>query len=220
MSGGPAAAGGGGGGGAGAGGYGKILSVSVLRWNSDTPEAVTLDAAYNLADYSFFQKGSIKEFLSFAARTVMRRIGPGVNAVDYEGNLVYCFVQQDGLGAIALTDKAYPARVAVTMLKDLLAAFRAAHAATWRAAVADGACKFPRLEEALREYQDPTKVDKIMKLNVQLAETKEMLHKTIDKVLERGEKLDDLVEKSSALSQQSKLFYKQAKKTNACCAVM
>ena len=204
-----------------AGGYGKILSISVLRWNADTPEAVTLDAAYNLADYSFFQKGSIKEFLSFAARTVMRRIGPGVNAVDYEGNLVYCFVQQDGLGAIALTDKAYPARVAVTMLKELLAGFRAAHAApVWRAAVADGACKFAKLEDAIRDYQDPTKVDKIMKLNVQLAETKEMLHKTIDKVLERGEKLDDLVEKSSALSQQSKLFYKQAKKTNSCCAVM
>jgi len=201
--------------------FGKILSISVLRWNSDTPEAVTLDAAYNLADYSFFQKGSIKEFLAFAARTVMRRIGPGVNAVDYEGNLVYCFVQQDGLGAIALTDRAYPARVAVTMLKELLAGFRAAVAApVWRAAVADGACRFAKLEDAIRDYQDPTKVDKIMKLNVQLAETKEMLHKTIDKVLERGEKLDDLVEKSSALSQQSKLFYKQAKKTNSCCSVM
>ena len=217
---GPAAAGAGAAGGGGAGGYGKILSVSILRWNNDTPEAVTLDAAYNLSDYSFFQKGGIKEFLGFAARTVMRRIGPGINAVDYEGNLVYCFVQQDGLGAIAMTGKAYPARVAVTMLKELLAAFRAAHAATWRAAVADGACKFARLEEVLREYEDPTKVDKIMKLNVQLAETKEMLHKTIDKVLERGEKLDDLVEKSSALSQQSKLFYKTAKKTNTCCSIV
>ena len=151
----------------------------------------------------------------------MRRIGPGVNAIDYEGNLVYCFVQQDGLGAICMADKSYPARVAVTMLKELLAAFRAAHAlATWRAATADGACKFPKLEEALKEYQDPTKVDKILRLNVQLAETKDILHKTIDKVLERGEKLDDLVEKSSALSMQSKHFYKQARKTNACCIVM
>lgn len=63
-------------------------------------------------------------------------------------------------------------------------------------------------------------VDKIMKLNVQLAETKELLHQTIDKVLERGEKLDDLVDKSATLSAQSKLFYKQAKKTNSCCIVM
>ena len=76
------------------------------------------------------------------------------------------------------------------------------------------------METALAEYQDPAKVDKVMKLHNQLNETKDILYKTIDKVLERGEKLDDLVDRSASLSQQSKLFYKQAKKTNACCAVM
>jgi synaptobrevin homolog YKT6 len=136
------------------------------------------------------------------------------------GNLVYCYVQSDGLGAVAITDKVYPARVAVSMLKDTLAAFKAVHAVTWRAAKEDYACKFPKLEEILAQYQEPAQVDKIMKLNNQLAETKEMLVKTIDKVLERGEKLDDLVEKSNSLSQQSKMFYKSAKKTNSCCVVM
>ncbi len=134
--------------------------------------------------------------------------------------MVYCYVQADGLGGIAMTDKEYPARVAITMLKELLSAFKTAHALAWRSCKEDGACKFPKLEDALKDFQEPAKVDKIMKLNVQLAETKEVLHKTIDKVLERGEKLDDLVEKSNTLSQQSKLFYKQAKKTNSCCAVM
>jgi hypothetical protein len=33
-------------------------------------------------------------------------------------------------------------------------------------------------------------------------------HSTIEAVLERGEKLDDLVEKSEGLSMQSKAFYK------------
>lgn len=42
-------------------------------------------------------------------------------------------------------------------------------------------------------------------------------HNTIEAVLERGEKLDDLVAKSEGLSMQSKAFYKTAKKTNACC---
>lgn len=35
-------------------------------------------------------------------------------------------------------------------------------------------------------------------------------------VLQRGEKLDDLVAKSDGLSMQSKAFYKQAKKQNSC----
>ena len=47
-----------------------------------------------------------------------------------------------------------------------------------------------------------------------------MLHNTIESVLKRGEKLEDLVERSGELSSQSKLFYKQAKKANGCCAVV
>lgn len=42
-------------------------------------------------------------------------------------------------------------------------------------------------------------------------------HNTIEAVLERGEKLDDLVSKSEGLSIQSKAFYKTARKTNSCC---
>ena len=37
-------------------------------------------------------------------------------------------------------------------------------------------------------------------------------HKTIESVLQRGEKLDNLVDRSNALSAQSKMFYKTAKK--------
>jgi hypothetical protein len=39
-------------------------------------------------------------------------------------------------------------------------------------------------------------------------------HKTIESVLQRGEKLDNLVERSQALSSQTKMFYKTAKKVS------
>ena len=51
-----------------------------------------------------------------------------------------------------------------------------------------------------------------MKVQAELDETKIVLHKTIESVLQRGEKLDSLVERSDALSSQSRLFYKTAKK--------
>jgi len=47
-----------------------------------------------------------------------------------------------------------------------------------------------------------------------------VLHKTIESVLERGEKLDSLVARSDELSSQSKMFYQSAKKQNSCCIVM
>ena len=53
-----------------------------------------------------------------------------------------------------------------------------------------------------------------------LDETRDVLHGTIESVLQRGEKLEDLVERSGELSAQSKLFYKQAKRANSCCAVV
>ena len=40
-------------------------------------------------------------------------------------------------------------------------------------------------------------------------ETKIVLHKTIESVLQRGEKIDDLVAKSDGLSAQSKMFYRE-----------
>jgi hypothetical protein len=36
----------------------KIECIGILRFNEDTPDAVALDAAYNLAEYGFFQRGT------------------------------------------------------------------------------------------------------------------------------------------------------------------
>lgn len=83
----------------------------------------------------------------------------------------------------------------------------------------DASMAFPELDEYIRKYQDPQQADTIMKVQQELDETKIVLHKTIESVLARGEKLDSLVEKSDALSASSRMFYKQAKKTNSCCVI-
>ena len=75
------------------------------------------------------------------------------------------------------------------------------------------------LDGYLAKYQDPAAADKVTKIQKDLEDTTQILHKTIDSVLERGVKLDNLVERSDDLSRQSKLFYKQAKKTNSCCVI-
>ena len=76
------------------------------------------------------------------------------------------------------------------------------------------------LEAALVKYQDPAQADKLLKVQKELDETKIVLHKTIDSVLDRGEKLNSLVEKSTDLSMASQMFYKQARKQNQCCTLM
>ncbi|KAM0215107.1 hypothetical protein ACHAQD_008619 [Fusarium lateritium] len=71
-----------------------------------------------------------------------------------------------------------------------------------RSSWADGepVLSFPELKEYLSKYQDPRQADSILKIQKELDETKIVIHKTIESVLHRGEKLDDLVAKSDGLS--------------------
>ena len=62
--------------------------------------------------------------------------------------------------------------------------------------------------------------DKLTKIQRDLDDTKVVLHQTIESMLNRGEKLENLVDKSSDLSMASQMFYKQARKTNSCCRLM
>ncbi|ERN05061.1 hypothetical protein AMTR_s00053p00104520, partial [Amborella trichopoda] len=77
---------------------------------------------------------------------------------------------------------------------------------SWRTMHTDANQPWPYISEALTKYQDPAEADKLLKIQRDLDETKIILHKTIDSVLERGEKLDSLVEKSSDLSAASQLI--------------
>ena len=55
-----------------------------------------------------------------------------------------------------------------------------------------------------------------MRIQRELDETKIVLHKTIESVLQRGEKIDDLVAKSDGLSTQSKMFYSESGPVSSC----
>ena len=163
---------------------------------------------------------SVKEMLLFLSKTFLKRTEPGQRqSVEHEGYVVHCHVRSDGLAGSVVTDQEYPARVAFSLLAQLLDDFVAQVGDSWKTATTPESIAFAPCQEYLEKYQDPASADKITKIQRDLDETTQILHKTIDSVLERGVKLDNLVDKSNDLSAQSKLFYKQAKKTNSCCII-
>mmetsp|Transcript_16979 Transcript_16979/g.38200 ORF Transcript_16979/g.38200 Transcript_16979/m.38200 type:complete len:161 (-) Transcript_16979:318-800(-) len=158
--------------------------------------------------------------LTFFSQTFVKRTQSGQRqSVKHESYIVHCYLRPDGLAGCVTTDEEYPARVAFVMLSQALDEFQTDVGVRWKDATQPDSISFPKLEEYLQKYQDPTSADKITKIQKDLDETTEILHKTIDSVLERGVKLDDLVDRSNVLSSQSKMFYKQAKKTNSCCII-
>jgi synaptobrevin family protein YKT6 len=78
----------------------------------------------------------------------------------------------------------------------------------------------PTIKNLLAQYSKPDQVDKLFKVQRDLDDTKEILLKSIDDLLERQEKLDDLITKTNDLSFQSKTLVKNSEKLNRCCTIL
>lgn len=199
----------------------KIYYIGILRSSGD--KALELTSARDLSQFSFFERNGVSQFMTFFAETVSQRTQPGQRQSVEEGNYIgHTYTRSEGISGIIITDKDYPVRPAYTLINKILEEYLSLHPKSdWENIdKANETLQYGQLEAYLKKYQDPTQADSIMKVQQELDDTKVVLHKTIEGVLQRGEKLDSLVDKSEALSSSSRMFYKQAKKTNSCCVIM
>lgn len=196
----------------------KLYHLSILYKHQS--KAVSLCAASDLTSFSFFQRNSTQEFMVFTSQILVERCQPATRtSVKEQSYMCHVYVRNDKLAATLISDHDYPHRVAHTVLSNLLQEFSTTvppHA--WSGE--PNSVPYPGIEKYLIDYQDPRKADSISKIQDELDETKIILYNTLQSVLQRGEKLDDLVVKSEALSEQSKTFYKTARKTNSCCVIL
>ncbi|CAA7032371.1 unnamed protein product [Microthlaspi erraticum] len=198
----------------------KITALLVLKCAPETSEPVILANASDVSHFGYFQRSSVKEFVVFVGRTVASRTPSSQRqSVQHEEYKVHAY-NRNGLCAVGFMDDHYPVRSAFSLLNQVLDEYQKGFGEAWRSAKEDSSEPWAYLDGALKKFQDPAEADKLLKIQRELDETKIILHKTIDSVLARGEKLDSLVEKSSDLSMASQLFYKQAKKTNSCCTIL
>ncbi|KAI0596452.1 putative snare protein [Biscogniauxia sp. FL1348] len=195
----------------------KLHYIGIIQ--NETKPGVELCCEKELSAYSRFTRQNYGEFMTMFAKTVAERTRPGQRQdVEQQDYTFHAYGRTEGVCGILISDHQYPKLVAHQLLSKVMDEFLAAHP---RSSWANGeAVNMPELQEYLVKYQDPHQADSIMKIQKELDETKIVLHKTIENVLQRGEKIDDLVAKSDGLSNQSKMFYQQAKKQNSCCLVM
>ncbi|KAG5645955.1 palmitoyltransferase [Asterophora parasitica] len=190
----------------------KIFSISVIL-APPSGTSVVLSNASDLSSFSFYQKGSVGEFMSFFSKTVAERTPQGQRQSVQENTYTAHVYNRGGaeqLAAVIITDQEYPVRPAFSLLTKLLDEFTAK--VPQSSFENPAAISFQDINTYIQKYQDPRQADTIMRVQQELDETKIVLHKTIESVLQRGEKLDNLVDRSNALSAQSKMFYKTAKK--------
>jgi synaptobrevin family protein YKT6 len=68
-------------------------------------------------------------------------------------------------------------------------------------------------------YQDPVKMSQILKTKKEIDETKVILLDSVEKLLERGEKIEHLVDRTEELVRLSEQFRIKAEDLNSCCVL-
>lgn len=164
---------------------------------------------------------SVQEFMTFTSQLIVERSAKGSRAsVKEQEYLCHVYVRSDSLAGVVIADSEYPSRVAFSLLEKVLDEFsKQVDRIEWPVGSPE-TINFSNLGDYLSRYQNPREADPMCKVQAELDETKIILHNTMESLLERGEKLDDLVSKSEVLGVQSKAFYKTARKQNSCCAIM
>jgi synaptobrevin homolog YKT6 len=199
-----------------------FISILIGKRGETIDNTVILTNVFKLDEFYYFEKTGIKELCLFIARTSFSRANKGtITNVQHKGYYFTVLTNNEGLSICAvLNNNEYPIRVLHRILKNTLEKYINEHGDKWKIINNDLLLPMQNLSEKLNDFADPVKVDKIYKINNDLDSTKEIIHKTIDKVLERGEKIDVLVQRSKDLSKSSKQFYKTAIKMNRCCTIL
>jgi len=105
----------------------KIYSLALLSINSATPATSNLLCQVSdLSSFSFYQRGSVGEFMGFFTKTVAERTPPNqpssVEENNYKAHVFRTGGQpgKTGLAAVVITDMEYPLRPAFSLLTKIL----------------------------------------------------------------------------------------------------
>ncbi|TGZ58248.1 hypothetical protein CRM22_009724 [Opisthorchis felineus] len=191
----------------------KLFSLQILFKTGD--QCKLLQASHELSTFRYFHRSSVKEFMVFTGKLVgekTERCQRGL--VKEQEYICHVFVRHDNLCGVLIADQEYPQRVAQTLLTKATEDFAAEYPSNTWAMMAEESAGCKKIDEYLQRYQNPVEADGLMRLHNELDETKVILHNTLESLLARGEKLDDLVQRSEDLSVQSKMFYTTTARQN------
>lgn len=198
----------------------KLLSMTIYKWDAKAP--IELAAFYELSSVSFFYRNTLKENIRFHSRTFASTTAMGRRQSIEEENLGKCYVwvHPQGVAATVLADQEYPMQVAFRMISELLRHFLEENAGKWEDATKDLNLAWANGEEMFRRFQNPAEADKVLKIQKELDDVKDVVTTTMGKLIQRGIDLDELARKSSDLSSSSNQFRRAAQKNNQCCKLM
>lgn len=197
--------------------------MHMVHKRSEKP--IMLKNSFKLDFVGYMKRMFAKQPLLFACRTCVSRINRKetikIELTEIENAFLYAHINENGIASVIITDGEYPEnaakKVLIEMMKEFTKLYDVDLISNYKS---DQEMKFGLLDKMIIKYQDPKEADKLMKIESELDEIQGMLTKTMEDLLDRGEKLDDLMKQSDDISNMAYNFYDQSKKANKkCCSI-
>ena len=164
------------------------------------------------------------EIFKNQAKQILKKLNPRSPAkMSIDSNpYIFHYLIENGICYLTLTPMNYPKRLAFMFLEEIAREFesdlKSEHGDDWLSVVETvgrqyAFIKFDRIiQKRRRDYSDPNSSANMKKMNEDLASIQDIMRKTIDDVLDRGNKLDEVSEMSKNLASESKKYKWVAKK--------
>jgi len=150
-------------------------------------------------------------------QTVTRRILEKIPAQNAKMSYMYDrhifhYIVEDGLTFLTMADEAFGRRVPFAFLEDARIRFKATYGDRARTSMAGAMNEdFGRvLQVQMEYYSNNPNADKITQVKTQIDEVTNIMVQNIERVLERGERIELLVDKTEALNANALQFKKQS----------
>ena len=180
----------------------RIYSILIYH----TLDYSLLHNNFNLNDFYFYTHNKIKSGIIELANATIKNIDKQkfyqitetFNDITF---YIYIYTHNNRI-YIVLADEEYPKIAILEFIQELIINEQDAFEKIWQ------------------KYQDPIQINKILQVKKNLEDTKKIMLDSVDKILERGEKIEDLIDKTDQLNTSSEVFRIKAKQLNSCCNIL
>ncbi|KAI5137669.1 synaptobrevin-like protein YKT6 [Nematocida ausubeli] len=217
----------------------KACLFSIILFSKEGEKVSLFLEEYSLGSFSFFKRTPFQEMIRFISNRIVQNIETDrsqefVHKME-EGDSYKFFVRERRKYIFVISSLLeYPIPTLCLLIDDIAKHIQDANMAY---PAGDSEALFPEekkvkikeekaklksfVKQQIKEYQNYEEKDVMLQIQNELDDVHNLLSKTVESAIGRGQKLHDLINSAEQLSFQTKSLYRLSKKQNQkCCGIM
>uniref|UniRef100_A0A1D1ZDU1 Vesicle-associated membrane protein 7B n=1 Tax=Anthurium amnicola TaxID=1678845 RepID=A0A1D1ZDU1_9ARAE len=145
-------------------------------------------------------------------QAILDKIPPNNSKLTYVyDRYLFHYICEDGVTYMCMADDSFQRRIPFAFLEDIKQRFKVYSKDRIDAALAYGMNEFSKIiAERMEYYSSNPSADRIRQVHGEIEQVKDVMVHNIERVLERGERIELLVDKTDSLNQQAFAFKKRS----------